>query len=107
MAQTRYGPVEFPSEGISLRGRLYLPRRLPAPVVVMAHGFSATIPMVLDRYAEAFQESGLAVLAFDQPGLGSSHGHPRGEINPLGVSPRLPQRYRSRRRTEPRSIPTT
>ena len=82
MAQTRYSPVEFPSEGITLRGRLYLPDRLPAPVVVMAHGFSATIPMALDRYAEEFQESGLAVLAFDQPGLGSSDGHPRGEINP-------------------------
>lgn len=50
--------------------------------MVMAHGFSATIPMVMDRYAETFQESGLAVLAFDQLGLGSSDGHPRGEINP-------------------------
>lgn len=59
-----------------------MPKRLPSPVVVMAHGFSATIPMVLDRYAEAFQNSGLAVLAFDQPGLGLSDGHPRGEINP-------------------------
>lgn len=82
MTQIRYEPVEFRSQEITLRGRLYLPRRLPAPVVVMAHGFSATIPMVLDRYAEAFHDSGLAVLAFDQPGLGLSDGHPRGEINP-------------------------
>lgn len=81
-AQARHRPVEFLSEGITLRGRLYLPRNLPAPVVVMAHGFSATIPMVLDRYAETFQDAGLAALAFDQPGLGSSDGHPRGEINP-------------------------
>lgn len=81
MTQSRYGTVEFLSEGVTLRGRLYVPTKIPAPVVVMAHGFSATIPMVLDRYAEAFQDSGLAVLAFDQPGLGLSDGHPRGEIN--------------------------
>jgi pimeloyl-ACP methyl ester carboxylesterase len=47
----------------------------------MAHGFSATIPMVLDRYADCFRERGLAVLAFDHRGHGSSDGHPRGEIN--------------------------
>jgi pimeloyl-ACP methyl ester carboxylesterase len=47
----------------------------------MAHGFSATIPMVMDRYAECFLERGLAVLAFDHRGHGSSDGDPRGEIN--------------------------
>jgi pimeloyl-ACP methyl ester carboxylesterase len=47
----------------------------------MAHGFSATIPMVMDRYAECFREHGLAVLAFDHRGHGSSDGDPRGEIN--------------------------
>jgi pimeloyl-ACP methyl ester carboxylesterase len=47
----------------------------------MAHGFSATIPMVMDRYAEPFRERGLAVLAYDHRGHGSSEGEPRGEIN--------------------------
>jgi len=47
----------------------------------MAHGFSATIPMVLDRYAERFHAGGLAVLAFDHRGHGTSDGEPRGEIN--------------------------
>ena len=73
--------VEFISDGALLRGRLYLPDQQPAPVVVMAHGFSATIPMVMDRYAECFRERGLAVLAFDHRGHGSSDGEPRGEIN--------------------------
>jgi alpha-beta hydrolase superfamily lysophospholipase len=77
-----YRMVEFMSDGAVLRGRLYLPDRQPAPVVVMAHGFSATIPMVMDRYAECFRERGLGVLAFDHRGHGSSDGEPRGEINP-------------------------
>ena len=77
-----YRTVEFMSDGAVLRGRLYLPDQQPAPVVVMAHGFSATIPMVMDRYAECFRERGLAVLAFDHRGHGSSDGEPRGEINP-------------------------
>ena len=77
-----YRTVEFMSDGAVLRGRLYLPDQQPASVVVMAHGFSATIPMVMDRYAECFRERGLAVLAFDHRGHGSSDGEPRGEINP-------------------------
>lgn len=77
-----YRAVEFSSDGAVVRGRLYIPDR-PAPaVVVMAHGFSATIPMVMDRYAESFRDRGLAVLAFDHRGHGSSDGEPRGEINP-------------------------
>ena len=78
-------PVEFPSEGATLRGRLYLPSRGPPrpPVVVMAHGFSATISgMVADAYAEVFRAAGLAVLLYDHRNLGVSGGEPRQEINP-------------------------
>jgi alpha-beta hydrolase superfamily lysophospholipase len=77
-----YEAIEFGSDGAILRGRLYLPDRSPALVVVLAHGFSATIPMVMDRYAECFRARGLAVLAFDHRGHGSSDGDPLGEINP-------------------------
>ncbi len=76
-----YRQVEFTSDGATLRGRLYLPGGRPAPVVVMGHGFSATIPMAMDRYAECFRDWGLAVLAFDHRGHGTSDGDPRGEIN--------------------------
>lgn len=76
-----YELVEFTSDGATVRGRLYLPDRHPAPVVVMAHGFSATISMSLDKYAERFHAQGLAVLAFDHRGHGASDGDPRGEIN--------------------------
>jgi alpha-beta hydrolase superfamily lysophospholipase len=76
-----YRLIEFTSEGATLRGRLYLPDHRPAAVVVMAHGFSATIPMSLGKYAEHFCQRGLAALAFDHRGHGSSDGDPRGEIN--------------------------
>jgi pimeloyl-ACP methyl ester carboxylesterase len=48
----------------------------------MAHGTSATIGMVTDRYAEAFARAGLAVLLFDHRNFGRSDGEPRQEINP-------------------------
>lgn len=76
-----YRDVEFDSDGARLRGRLYLPAELPAAIVVMGHGYSATIPMALDRYAERFRERGLAALAYDHRGHGTSDGEPRGEIN--------------------------
>ncbi len=78
-----FAEVEFESQGALLRGRLY--RRVepgPSPVVVMAHGTSATITMTADRYAEVFQEAGFAVLLYDHRNFGRSGGEPRQEINP-------------------------
>jgi hypothetical protein len=54
----------------------------PYPTVVMAHGTSATIPMVADRYAEVFAEAGVSALIYDHRNLGISGGEPRQEINP-------------------------
>ena len=76
-----YEPIAFESDGATLRGRLYRPAGRPTAVVVMGHGFSATVPMTLDRYAERFRDSGLAALPFDHRGHGASDGEPRGEIN--------------------------
>jgi len=44
------------TDGVLLRGWYY--PAAPAPVVVMAHGFSAVKEMYLDRYAEAFAAGG-------------------------------------------------
>jgi pimeloyl-ACP methyl ester carboxylesterase len=77
--------VEFPSEQASLRGLLYRPESSAdekPPLVVMAHGTSATIGMVADQYAEAFCRAGLAVLLYDHRNFGWSEGEPRQEINP-------------------------
>lgn len=76
--------VEFQSEGAVLRGLLYeaMTGEPPYPLVVMAHGTSATIPMVSDHYAEAFARAGVSALLYDHRNLGISGGEPRSEINP-------------------------
>lgn len=75
--------VEFASEGAALRGLLFRPDGIDRPpVVVMAHGTSATVRMVADEYAEVFRRNGLAVLLYDHRNLGASGGEPRQEINP-------------------------
>jgi uncharacterized protein len=75
--------VEFESQGAQLRGRLYRPvARESVPVVVMAHGFSATITMTANRYADVFCEAGLGVLLYDHRNFGASGGEPRHQINP-------------------------
>lgn len=74
--------VEFQSLGASLRGWPFRPPANRAPAVVMAHGFSATRSLTIDKYAEAFQSKGFAVLLFDHRGFGASGGEPRLEINP-------------------------
>jgi pimeloyl-ACP methyl ester carboxylesterase len=70
-------PVEFTSEGTTVRGWLYEPDQ-PVPPhagLVMIHGFSATSTgMVADQYAEAFVEAGAVVLLFDPRGIGRSDG---------------------------------
>jgi alpha-beta hydrolase superfamily lysophospholipase len=86
MADTtwQFRNVEFQSEGAILRGRLYTPHRVsrPLPAVVMAHGFSATITMTIDHYAETICSEGFAVLLYDHRNLGNSDGEPRQHINP-------------------------
>src|SRR5713226_4375441 len=74
--------VEFSSLGATLRGWLYQPDVPLAPAVVMAHGFSATRSMTIDKYAEAFYAAGFAVLLYDHRSLGASHGDPRLQVNP-------------------------
>ncbi len=75
--------VTFSSEGADLRGWLYVPDSGPPwPLVVMAHGFSATRHMIADKYAEVFHAAGLAVLLYDHRGFGDSGGEPRLQINP-------------------------
>lgn len=78
-------PVEVESDGVTLRGWLYEPASRPEqiPALVMIHGFSATVDgMVADRYAEAFAETGVAVVLVDTRGFGRSDGEPRCQINP-------------------------
>jgi hypothetical protein len=71
-------------DGLTLRGWHYVPDGLDAkaPVIVMAHGFSAVKEMYLDRFAEVFSAAGLGVLVFDNRNFGASDGELRQEIDP-------------------------
>jgi fermentation-respiration switch protein FrsA (DUF1100 family) len=77
--------VEFDAEGTTLRGWFYPAdgAGTTAPVVVMAHGFSAVKEMYLDTYAAAFSAAGLNALVFDNRNFGASDGEPRLEIDPV------------------------
>lgn len=74
--------LSFESEGTRIAARLYRPGIAgDAPVVVMAHGFSAVMEQLAPQ-AEALRDAGFAVLAFDHPCFGLSGGEPRGEVDP-------------------------
>jgi fermentation-respiration switch protein FrsA (DUF1100 family) len=70
--------VTFRSGGIDCAAWLYRPDRDgPLPLVVMAHGFSATRELGLEPYAERFCAAGIGVLLFDYRHFGASAGEPR------------------------------
>lgn len=75
---TQREDVEFPSGGQSCAAWLFRPEGgQPAPVVVMAHGFTATRRESLEGFATRFAEAGIAALAFDYRGFGDSEGEER------------------------------
>ena len=79
--------VVFDAEGALLHAWFYPANGVaePAPCVVMAHGWTSTKKMYLDRFAEVFAQAGLAVLVFDNRGWGESGtapGRPRHEVDP-------------------------
>jgi hypothetical protein len=77
--------IEFNADGVKLRGWFYAPddKTGPFPTAILAHGFTATKEMTLDRYAEVFSAGGLAVLVYDNRSLGDSDGEPRHDIDPI------------------------
>jgi uncharacterized protein len=77
-------PVQFSSQGVTVRGDLYLPDRgeQPFPVVVMAGGWCYVKELVMPSYAQYFLEAGFAALIFDYRQFGASDGEPRQHIDP-------------------------
>jgi dienelactone hydrolase len=70
--------VTFSSGGTECAAWLYRPEGEDrTPLVVMAHGFSATRELRLDAYAERFCAAGLGALVFDYRHFGASAGEPR------------------------------
>lgn len=76
--------IEFSAEGVTLRGWLFRPQQVNrlCPIVVMAHGYNCLKEHYLDRYAERFAASGIAVLVYDNRNFGDSDGAPRQELDP-------------------------
>lgn len=77
--------VEFQSEGVTLRGWLFVPEGDgPHPAVAMAPGFNAVKEAFLSyEFPRVFCEAGLAVLLWDHATCGDSDGEPRREIDPV------------------------
>lgn len=76
--------VEFASAGVRVRAHLYLPegRSGPFPAIAMAGGWCYVKELVLPEYARVFADAGIAVLAFDYRGFGTSDGEPRQHVDP-------------------------
>ncbi len=70
--------VTFQSDDSYCAAWLYRPERAGrVPLIVMAHGFSATRELRLDAYAERFCAAGFGALVFDYRHFGASAGEPR------------------------------
>ena len=80
-------PVSFYSEGVKLRGDLFLPDGLAAnerrPGIVLCHGYTGVRSLYLPDNARVLTEAGYAVLTFDYKGWGDSDG-PKSRLSPYG-----------------------
>lgn len=72
--------VGFSVDGDIIRAWLYLPENEPekVPCIIMSQGFGGTKDgVVLDPYAQRFNEAGFAALTYDFRHFGESDGEPR------------------------------
>ena len=72
-----YEEIDFQSAGVTLRGRLHRASRPNAPLIVLAHGFSATAHMSINAFAAGIAEADYHVVAYDHRNFGASDGEPR------------------------------
>ena len=77
MSETNYTKIDFDSVGAKLRGRFYRSSSSNSPLVIMAHGFTATAHMSLNKIAERLAEYGNHILVYDHRNFGLSDGAPR------------------------------
>ncbi len=80
----RVEEVSFLSEGVIVRGDLYLPDGAVGPVaaVAMAGGWCYVKELRQPDYAKVFVEAGMAALIFDYRNLGASDGDIRQHLDP-------------------------
>lgn len=79
--------VSFKSNGETLSGWLYLPRKIMPgrrlPGIVTANAMTGIKDINLPEYARLFAEEGFAVIAFDYRYWGESSGEPRYHLAPM------------------------
>jgi uncharacterized protein len=77
--------VEFVSEGITLRGWLFVPDgEGPFPGVIVTAGFAGVREGFLGHpYQDVFAAAGIATLIYDHANCGDSDGLPRQELDPI------------------------
>jgi len=80
-------PVSFYSEGVMLRGDLFLPVGLGAterrPGIVLCHGYTGVRSLYLPDNAQVLADAGYVVLTFDYKGWVDSDG-PKSRLSPYG-----------------------
>lgn len=69
-------------DGTVLSGLLRSDVEKPAPLVVMAHGFSG-VKEEIGHYASSLASAGYCALSFDCRGFGESDGVPAVAVDPL------------------------
>lgn len=78
-------PVEFYSEGVKLRGDVYIPDDLQAgdkrAGIVLCHGYTGVKDLYLPDTARALNHAGYIAMTFDYKGWGESEG-PRSRLAP-------------------------
>ncbi|MBE9373754.1 alpha/beta hydrolase [Saccharopolyspora sp. HNM0983] len=78
--------VRFPSSGLALAGRIYIPERAagePGPAVVIGHQTTAVKEQSAAQYAQRLAELGFIALTFDAAYQGESEGEPHGLEDPF------------------------
>jgi hypothetical protein len=80
-------PVSFYSEGVKLRGDLFMPAGIGTnehrPGIVLCHGYTGVRSLYLPDNARLLTEAGYVVLSFDYKGWGDSDG-PKSRLSPYG-----------------------
>ena len=73
-------PVDFFSEGVRLKGDIFVPDQLPPgerfPGVVLCHGYTGVKELYLPEHAARFADAGYIALIFDYKGWGASDAFP-------------------------------
>ncbi|KAJ3551985.1 hypothetical protein NPX13_g11226 [Xylaria arbuscula] len=86
--------VEFKTiDGTIISAWQFLAKDVPAPTIIMSHGFNCVKEMALPEVAEGLHALGYNVFLYDARSVGASGGKPRNLLNPLQMAEDLSDIY--------------